>query len=136
MRTLFAAVLLALLVSPLAGCSRSEPTPSATAPANAKAGKTGKDPAAARTLISSGAAIVDVRTPDEYASEHLPNAINVPVDGFADHLAEVDKLVGGDKSKPIVVYCAAGARAARAKGVLDEAGYQHVVNGGGLDDLR
>ena len=42
------------------------------------------------------------------------------------------QLAHGDKSKPIVVYCAAGKRAARAKETLEAAGYTNVVNGGGI----
>ncbi len=135
MRTVLVAVVSATLVSLLAsgpGCSRSEPTP-ASAPA---ATPSRKDPATARKMIAEGAAVVDVRTPGEFAEEHLPGAINVPVDSLREHLAEIDKLVGGDKARPVVVYCAAGSRAAKAKGVLEEVGYQRVVNGGGLDDLR
>lgn len=113
-------------------CSRSERAPEpGPAPAAAK-----KDPAAAKKLIAAGAVVLDVRSSGEYAEEHLPNATNVPVEGFADHLAEVDTLAGGDKSRPIVVYCSAGSRAAKAKRVLDDAGYTRVTNGGGLDDLR
>lgn len=117
-----------------AACSKSERAPEPAAAPAAAAAK--KDPAAAKQLIAAGAVVLDVRTPEEYAEAHLPAATNVPVDGFADHLADVEKLAGGDKSKPIVVYCAAGARAAKAKRVLDDAGYTKVVNGGGLDDLR
>ena len=80
--------------------------------------------------------MIDVRTAGEYADGHLASATNIPVDGFADHVAEVDRLAGSDRSRPVVVYCAAGARAAKAKRVLDDAGYTQVVNGGGLDDLR
>jgi phage shock protein E len=36
----------------------------------------------------------------------------------------------------VVVYCAAGRRAAKAKQQLDAAGYTNVVNGGGFDDLN
>ncbi|MBL0215277.1 MAG: rhodanese-like domain-containing protein [Myxococcales bacterium] len=131
MRTVLLAAALVSLLS-AAGCSRSEPTPGAapTAPSPKK------DPATARKMIAEGAAVVDVRTAGEFAEEHLPGAINVPVESIREHLAEVDKLVGGDKAKAVVVYCAAGSRAAKAKGVLEEAGYQRVVNGGGLDDLR
>jgi phage shock protein E len=125
MRTLLLA--LTLVVS---GCSRSEAPPE-PAPA-----KQGKDPAAARTLISSGALVLDVRTPEEFDEEHLPKATNVPVDKVGDRLAEIEQLAGGDKHRPIVVYCASGGRSAKAKRVLESAGYTRVVNGGGLDDLR
>jgi len=114
-----------------AGCSRSDPPPpgaTATAPS--------KDPGAARKLIAGGAVVLDVRTPDEYAEAHLPRAINIPVQELPARIGEVDKLVSGDRARPIVVYCAAGGRAARAKAQLDAAGYARVVNGGGLDDLR
>lgn len=93
-----------------------------------------KDPAQAKQLIAQGATVLDVRSPDEYASGHLPQATNVPLQSF--DVAAVDKLVGGDKSKPIVTYCAKGGRAQKAKDTLEAAGYTHVVNGGGYDDLR
>lgn len=116
-----------------AGCSKSEPSqpppaPTATTPT--------KDPATARKLVADGAVVIDVRTPEEFAESHLPSAVNIPVDDFAARIAEVDKLVAGDKSKAVVIYCSAGSRSRKAKQQLDAAGYSHVVNGGGLDDLR
>ena len=141
--------LLAVVV--LASCSRTEPAPpppampapaAAPAPAPAPvpppaaAAPKAIDPAKARELIAGGKAIVlDVRTPEEYGEDHIATAKNVPVDELDKRLAEVDKLVK-DKAQPIVVYCAAGQRAARAKQTLEAAGYTNVVNGGGLDDLR
>jgi phage shock protein E len=123
-------ILLLVLIS-LAGCSRSDPTSEHPGVA-----KLGKDPATARSLIASGAIVIDVRTTDEYASDHLRNAVNLPVQELPSRLGEIDKLVAGDKARPIVVYCAAGTRAAKAKSQLEAVGYTHVVNGGGLDDLR
>ena len=125
----------ALLCVALAGaCSKSEP--SAPPPAAHVAGPVAKDPEAARKLIASGATVIDVRTPAEYAQDHVPSAVNIPVQDFANRLDEVGKLVGGDRDRPVVLYCAKGGRAAKAKAQLDAAGYTHVVNGGGLDDLR
>lgn len=119
----------------LGACSKSEPT-SATTSSVAPPPSRAKDPDAARALITSGAIVIDVRSPDEYVEEHLPNAVNIPVQEMSARLDEVAKLVANDKSRPIVVYCAAGSRAAKAKAQLDAAGYSRVVNGGGLDDLR
>ena len=114
----------------LGACSRSElPPTQASAP-------TSKDPAAARELIAAGAVVIDVRTADEYADAHLSRAINIPVQELPGRIAEIEALVAGDRTRPIVVYCAAGSRAAKAKAQLDAAGYSHVVNGGGLRDLR
>ena len=113
----------------LAGCSKSDapPTP---------AFQVTKDPAAARALIEAGATVIDVRSPDEFASGHVPKAVNIPVETVPSRLAELEALVGNDRSKPIVVYCAAGGRAAKAKTALEAAGFTKVVNGGGYRDLK
>jgi phage shock protein E len=124
--------MLILAALALASCSKSEPAKSQH---NASA-VVDKDPAAARKLIATGATVLDVRTPEEFADGHLPSATNLPVADVAQRIAEVDKLVGGDKAKPVVVYCAKGGRAEQAKQALEAAGYTNVVNGGGFADLR
>jgi phage shock protein E len=121
---------LLVLLMAAASCSQSDgppPNPS-TSPT--------KDPVAARALIASGATVIDVRTSDEFARGHLPRAVNLPVQELPARIAEVEKLVAGERGRPIVVYCAVGGRAAKAKSQLEMAGYTHVVNGGGFDDLR
>jgi phage shock protein E len=126
---------LALLL--VAACSKSEPAksePPAAAPTPTAAPT--KDPAKAREMIANGAVVIDVRTPEEFTGDHLAQATNIPVQEFSSRLGDVEKLVGGDKSKPIVLHCAAGGRAGKAKKQLEEAGYTNVVNGGGLDDLK
>lgn len=90
----------------------------------------------AKQLIAKGAVVVDVRTPEEFAAGHLPNATNIPIQEFAARIGEVDKLVGGNHGKDIVVYCGSGRRSSKAKSQLDAAGYTRVVNGGGYNDLR
>jgi len=130
--------MLFVLVVSLAGCSKSESTAPAAQTSDPKpsGSKPAKDPATARKLIAEGAFVLDVRTPDEYAAGHLANAANVPIQEFAQRMAEVEKLAGADKARPVVVYCAAGGRATKAKQQLEAAGYTNVVNGGGFDDLR
>ena len=54
----------------------------------------------ARRLVESGARLVDVRTPGEFAAGHLPGAINIPVQDLERRLHEL-----GPKQAPIVVYC-------------------------------
>jgi phage shock protein E len=141
--TAWLAIVIALC---LGACSRSElPPPAETpaaqvpvahaSPAQAPA-PASKDPRAARELIAKGAVVIDVRTAEEYANEHLPRAINIPVQELPRRIAEIETLVAGDRTRPIVVYCAAGSRAAKAKAQLEAADYSHVVNGGGLSDLR
>jgi phage shock protein E len=83
----------------------------------------------AKAAIQVGARLVDVRTPGEYGSGHLPGAINIPVHELSARLGEV-----GPKDRPVVVYCASGARSARAKGLLRRAGFQTVHNLGSISN--
>lgn len=122
---------LVLLIA-IAACSKSSPKTD-NAPAGHVAGPVHKDPEQAKQLIAQGATVLDVRTAEEFTNGHLPQATNMPIQSF--DVAAVDKLVGGDKSKPIVTYCSKGGRAQKAKDQLEAAGYTHVVNGGGYDDL-
>jgi phage shock protein E len=80
--------------------------------------------------IKAGAKIIDVRTTDEFADESYPGAVNVPL---AILSARLDEL--GPKDKPIVLYCASGARSAQAARILKQAGYVNVTNAGGIDDM-
>lgn len=83
-----------------------------------------------KALLDGKATVVDVRTPAEFAAGHHPRAKNIPVDEVQSRIAEF-----GDKSKPVVVYCASGNRSGRAKQVLLAAGYKDVTNAGGYHDL-
>jgi phage shock protein E len=80
--------------------------------------------------INKGALVVDVRTSEEFGEEHFPHAINIPVDQLQQRLSEL-----GDKNKPLVLYCASGARSAFAAKILRSAGYTDVTNAGGLRDM-
>lgn len=81
-------------------------------------------PAALEQRIQAGTAplILDVRTPQEYASGHIPGAVNIPYDQLSDHLSEL----GASHSDEIVVHCQSGHRASIAEGVLRKAGYTRV----------
>lgn len=79
--------------------------------------------------IEQGAMIVDVRTPQEYASGHLENAVNFPLAELDRHFAKVDK------THPIVVYCKSGNRSGIAYNFLVEQGFTQVHNGGGLEEM-
>jgi rhodanese-related sulfurtransferase len=61
--------------------------------------------------------LLDVRTPQEFASGHVPGAVNVPYDQVASHLAEIPK------DKDVVLYCRSGRRAGLAADVLAANGY-------------
>jgi phage shock protein E len=80
--------------------------------------------------IKAGALVVDVRTTDEFEEEHFPNALNIPVGQIQQRMAEF-----GEMNKPLVLYCASGARSAYAAKLLRSAGYTDVTNAGGLSDM-
>jgi phage shock protein E len=80
--------------------------------------------------IKAGATIVDVRTTEEFEEEHFPHALNIPVDQIQQRLIEF-----GEINKPLVLYCASGARSAYAAKILRSAGYVDVINAGGLNDM-
>ncbi|MBZ4420225.1 rhodanese-like domain-containing protein [Myxococcus sp. RHSTA-1-4] len=79
--------------------------------------------AEAHRRVEAGATLVDVRTPEEFASGHLPGALNIPVDELSRRLGEL-----GSPEKPLVVYCRSGARSTRAEQLLKERGFQQVLN--------
>ncbi len=81
------------------------------------------DGPAARKLVEAGALLVDVRSADEFGAGHVDGAINVPVGRVAQHFG-----ADADRSRPIVVYCRSGMRSARAKSILDAAGFEAVHN--------
>jgi phage shock protein E len=75
-------------------------------------------------LQASGAWVVDVRTNSEYIDGHIPNSLNVPVD-------QLSQTAGGwDKSQPVIVYCATGARSAEAAAYLAGQGFKKVYDHG------
>lgn len=78
--------------------------------------------------------LIDVREADEFASGHLPGAINLPLSDFLERYGELDK----DKSYHII--CRSGARSAQACAFLEEEGYDVTNVAGGtsawLGDLE
>lgn len=75
-------------------------------------------------MLESGTAplILDVRTPGEYRSGHVPQAINIPHNELASRLAELADA----KNREVVTYCERGPRAGFAESVLQEAGFSAV----------
>ena len=83
--------------------------------------------AAARDLLGKGARLVDVRTPAEFATAHLEGARNIPVGELGRRSGEL-----GGKERPVIVYCASGARSGAAKRMLKSAGFAEVYNLGAM----
>ncbi|MGF1503991.1 MAG: rhodanese-like domain-containing protein [Anaerolineae bacterium] len=70
--------------------------------------------------------LVDVRTPEEFASGHIPGAINIPVEEIANRLDEIPADTN------VVVYCRSGNRSATAASELAESGYASIYDLGGI----
>lgn len=68
--------------------------------------------------------LIDVRTPEEYATDHLENAQNINLFD-ADFNGKIAKL---DKSKPVFVYCKVGGRSAQAANRLTALGFTEIYN--------
>jgi sulfur-carrier protein adenylyltransferase/sulfurtransferase len=82
------------------------------------------DPEGAASLIADGAAVLDVREPDEYEAGALDRAVHIP----RGHLESQVENRLTDKETPLVVYCAGGVRSAFAARTLQELGYTDVVS--------
>jgi rhodanese-related sulfurtransferase len=79
--------------------------------------------------LRSGATVVDVRSEAEFRGGAYRGAINVPLPALSQGLSRIPR------DRPVVVYCASGARSAMAARILRQAGYADVSNAGGLHHL-
>jgi len=68
------------------------------------------------------AVVIDVRDPAEYAAGHIANAKHIPQAQLAERIKELEKF----KTRPIVVSCRTGSRAAHAGSVLRNHGFAEV----------
>ncbi len=86
-------------------------------------------------ILQDGSAVVlDTRPHREWSVSHIPTAINVapkpgvPMALYTSDVAEVGRLVEGDKSQPLVLYCNGPycGKSKRVAGELLEAGYTNI----------
>jgi len=77
--------------------------------------------------------IIDVRTPEEFAEEHIENAINL------DYRSETfqDELNILDKNKTYLIYCRSGGRSGNALAIMAELDFWEVYNmSGGINQWK
>ena len=86
----------------------------------------------ARQLLSEGGVVVDVRTREEFASHRLKKAVNIPLAELGQRIRETVP----DKSVPVLVHCASGARSAAAVGQLRRLGYERAYNIGSFHKAK
>ena len=114
--------LAALAIFVLAGCSKE------TAENSYK--QISMDEAVTMMAEETDYIILDVRTPEEFAEKHIPNAINVPNETIGEN--EIPELPRKDQM--ILVYCRSGNRSKQASEKLVKLGYTNIYEFGGIND--
>ncbi|MFM9106963.1 MAG: rhodanese-like domain-containing protein [Chloroflexota bacterium] len=78
--------------------------------------------------VQQSVTILDVRTPAEFESEHIPGSFNVPLDQLPHYAATLRDTV----NRPVVLVCRSSARARQADKTLQGTGFDglHVLSGG------
>ncbi len=75
--------------------------------------------------------VIDVRTPQEYATGHLKGALNIDIEG-PDFSTQIQAL---DKAGSYYIYCHSGNRAGQAITFMQSAGFTGTLtNGGAVED--
>lgn len=82
---------------------------------------------AARALAERGALLLDVRSADEFACDHVAGAVNIPLGELSLRRDEI-----GHRERPVVVYCRSGRRSAEAAAWLRSQGFSHVHDMGSM----
>jgi rhodanese-related sulfurtransferase len=67
--------------------------------------------------------ILDIRTPGEFRSGHIQEAINI--DFYNGFTSSISKL---DKSKPYFIYCRSGSRSSAALGIMESMGFTSLLH--------
>ena len=83
-------------------------------------------PLQATQMINRGrsTAVIDVRSPAEFAGGHLRDAKNIPLADLGNRIGELDKA----KSRTLVVVCQSGARSDKAVRQLKAAGFEDALS--------
>lgn len=82
-------------------------------------------------INNKNAQFIDVRTPGEFMSSQLPNAVNIPLQELE---SKAESSI--DRTRPIIVFCRSGSRSEMAKQMLMALGYTEVYNMGSYTSWR
>ena len=75
-----------------------------------------------RSLVENNAFIIDVREPNEYATGHLINAVNIPMSEFRQRLDEIPT------DQPVYVHCRSAQRSYNVARALGQLGFDNIYN--------
>jgi phage shock protein E len=87
-----------------------------------KAGSVSED--VARDHLAGGARVIDVRSPEEFQSRHLPGALNIPLDRLKEEIGHH----APDKRQVLLLHCLSGGRSGLGRRALRDLGYTQVFN--------
>lgn len=76
--------------------------------------------------------VIDVRTPTEYAADHIEGAINIEHTRIAEEIAKA----GVGKDDRVILYCRSGRRSGMALETLKTLGFSKAENAGGIGQAR
>lgn len=94
------------------------------------AGVAACSPAAEPVGLSEGTIVIDVRTPEEFASGHLQGAVNIDIQS-PDFMAKVSEL---DPAADYFIYCRTGNRSGQAISQMANMGFSSMINGGSVEE--
>jgi hydroxyacylglutathione hydrolase len=85
-------------------------------------------PMVAQEIASAAPLLVlDIRSPREWATKHIPGSVNIPLNHLQERIAEVPR------DRRLALHCAGGYRSSIAAGILHQYGITNVVEmAGGL----
>lgn len=86
----------------------------------------------AHNLVSKGAILLDVRSPEEFEKGHLDGALNLD---YSKISTDAETLIK-DKDQAIIVYCSAAKRSTQAAASLMKLGYTRVYNLGSMSNYN
>lgn len=78
---------------------------------------------ATQLINKDSACLIDVRSTEDFAKGHIPQAKNLPLEALQ---SAPDSA--GKKDKPVILMCQTGASATKATGILRKAGFTKVFS--------
>ncbi|MCM4156209.1 HesA/MoeB/ThiF family protein [Gramella sp. AN32] len=81
--------------------------------------------------LLSSEMIIDVRSPNEFEKEHLPNSINIPLENLENSASEINK------NTQILLVCQSGVRSLKGTEILKNIGFKALKNfPGGMNNYK
>lgn len=80
------------------------------------------DQSEANSLIRQDVKVIDVRTPGEYSTGHIPGSANIPLNELPGQIGKLDK------EEPVLVVCLSGNRSNQAAEYLKGRGFKKIYN--------